>query len=126
MTADLDNFRVDKYTHSDMYPSVSIQPQTVNASQLQRASGKILRRVAVQKENLIVESNGYPIVALIPYAEYEQWKRERARAEMLSFMDEQARLSKKAGLDTVSDEEAMADALKAIEEVRRGKRKKQR
>jgi hypothetical protein len=30
----------------------------------------VLRRVAVNQESLIVESNGYPIEALLPYAEY--------------------------------------------------------
>lgn len=107
-----------------MYPSVSIQPQTINASQLQRASGKILRRVAVQKQNLVVKSNGYPIAAMIPYAEYEQWRRLLAVQAMRAHMDELAVISKASGLDKISDEEAMADALKAVEEVRREKRKK--
>ena len=98
--------------------------EIIRASELNRAPGKVLRRVAVSKEPIVVESDGYPIVALIPYAEYEQWRRVRARAEMLAFMEKQARLSKIEGLDTISDEEAMADALKVVKEVRREKRRK--
>ena len=69
-------------------------------------------------------SNGYPIVALLPYAEYEQFKRERARLEREAFMAEQAGLSQKLGLSKLSDEEVMADALQAVEAARRGKSKK--
>lgn len=110
-----------------MYPSVFIQqPQSVNASQLQRASGKILRRVAVQKQNLVVKSNGYPIAAMIPYNEYEQMKRLVAAQAMREHMDELAKISRASGLDKISDEEAMTDALKAVEELRREKRRKKR
>ena len=96
----------------------------IRASELYRSGGKVLRRVAVGRESLIVESNGYPIVALLPYAEYEAFKQERARLEADKFVAEQRALAQKLGLDQVGDEEAMADALKAVEDTRRGKRKK--
>src|SRR3972149_1171789 len=50
------------------------------ASELQRASGKVLRRVAVGKEHLVVERDGYPVAVMMSYAEYEQLMRERALA----------------------------------------------
>ena len=52
----------------------------VKASELQRASGKVLRRVAVGKEHLVVERDGYPVAVMMSYAEYEQLMRERALA----------------------------------------------
>ena len=96
----------------------------ITASELYRSGGKVLRRVAVGKESLVVESNGYPIVALLPYAEYEEFKRERARMEADKFMRDQQAIGRKLGVDKISDDEVMADALKAVEEVRRAKRKK--
>ena len=96
----------------------------IRASELYRSGGKVLRRVAVGKESLIVESNGYPIVALLPYAEYEEFKRERARLEADKFMAEQQVIGQKLGMDKLSDEGVMADALRAVEETRRGMRKK--
>ena len=96
----------------------------IRASELYRSGGKVLRRVAVGKESLIVESNGYPIVALLPYAEYEEFKRERARLEADKFMAEQQVIGQKLGMDKLSDEGVMADALQAVEETRRGMRKK--
>jgi prevent-host-death family protein len=96
----------------------------IRASELYRSGGKVLRRVAVGKESLIVESNGYPIVALLPYAEYEAFKRERAKQEVDRFMAEQQTIGQKLGVDKVGDEEVMADALQGVEETRRAKRKK--
>jgi prevent-host-death family protein len=96
----------------------------IRASELYRSGGKVLRRVAVGKESLIVESNGYPIVALLPYAEYEAFKRERARLEADKFMAEQQAIGQKLGVDKIGDEEVMTDALQAVAETRRAKRKK--
>jgi len=96
----------------------------IRASELYRSGGKVLRRVAVGKESLIVESNGYPIVALLPYAEYEEFKRERARLEADKFMIEQQAIGQQLGVDKLGDEEVMTDALQAIGEARRGRRKK--
>jgi prevent-host-death family protein len=95
----------------------------IRASELYRSGGKVLRRVAVGKESLIVESNGYPIVALLPYAEYEEFKRERARVEAAKFMADQQVIAERIGVDKLSDKEVMADALQGAEETRRGKRK---
>jgi prevent-host-death family protein len=68
---------------SDMGEEEAMAKEAViRASDLYRSGGQVLKRVAVGKESLIVESNGYPIVALLPYAEYEALKRERARLEL--------------------------------------------
>ena len=52
----------------------------ITASELQRASGKVLKRVAVGKEHLVVERDGYPIAVMLAYPEYEQLMRDQAAA----------------------------------------------
>ena len=43
----------------------------IQVSQLHRTPGQILRRVAVEKERLVIERGGYPVAVLIPFDEYE-------------------------------------------------------
>ena len=43
------------------------KPATIKASELNRAPGVVLRRVAVGKEQIIVERGGYPIAIITPY-----------------------------------------------------------
>ena|SRR3972149_3689767 len=52
----------------------------VTASELQRSSGKVLRRVAQENQHLIVERDGYRVAAMVPYPEYEVLMRLRAAA----------------------------------------------
>jgi prevent-host-death family protein len=96
----------------------------IQASELYRAGGKVLRRVAVDKQRLVVERDGYPVAVLVPYPEYKQERQIQARLQANKLMDELKRISRKQGLDNVSDEEAMTDALRAVREARRGKRRK--
>lgn len=49
----------------------------VKASELQRASGKLLKRAALGQEHLVVERDGYPVAVMMSYQEYEQLMRER-------------------------------------------------
>jgi gamma-glutamyl:cysteine ligase YbdK (ATP-grasp superfamily) len=53
------------------------KPATIKASELNRAPGVVLRRVAVDKEQIIVERGGYPIAIISPY------EVGRAQAEQL-------------------------------------------
>ena len=50
----------------------------VTASELQRSSGKVLKRVAQENQHLIVERDGYRVAAMMPYPEYESLMRLRA------------------------------------------------
>jgi prevent-host-death family protein len=50
----------------------------VTASDLQRASGQVLKRVAVDKEHLVIERAGYPVAVILSYEEYEQLMRTQA------------------------------------------------
>ena len=56
------------------------KPHIVTASELQRSSGKVLRRVAQDNQHLIVERDGYRVAAMLPYPEYEALMRLRASA----------------------------------------------
>jgi len=56
------------------------KPHIVTASELQRSSGKVWRRVAQDSQHLIVERQGQRVAALVPYPEYEALLRPRASA----------------------------------------------
>ena len=61
----------------------SIKPNTIRSSTLQQKIGTTLRRVAVSNEHLIVESNGFPIVAIIPLGDYHALLKDRERLESI-------------------------------------------
>ena len=50
----------------------------ITASELHRAAGKMLKRVALQDEHLVVERDGYPVAVLLSYPEYEEFMHLRA------------------------------------------------
>ena len=52
----------------------------IKASELQRSSGKVLKRVAVGNEHLVIERAGYPVAVMISFQEYEALMRDRALA----------------------------------------------
>jgi len=94
-----------------------MKPETIKASELQRSSGKVLKRVANDHEHLIVESGGYRVAVMIPYPDYELLIRVQAAREMKTLLA-------RTGSEQFSDAEVMADALKAVEEVRRARQSK--
>jgi len=98
---------------------MAVKTETIKASELQRSSGKLLKRVANDREHLIVESDGYKVAVVLPYLDYEQLIRLRAAQEMKAALAETG-----AGAEEFTDEEVMADVLKAAEEVRQARRKK--
>jgi len=50
----------------------------INASELHRAAGKALKRVALNDEHLVIERDGYPVAVMLSYQEYDILMRERA------------------------------------------------
>ena len=65
----------------------------INASDLHRAAGKMLKRVALQDEHLIVERDGYPVAVLLSYPEYEELMRMRtlaAHRELVAVLGQEA------------------------------------
>jgi prevent-host-death family protein len=96
---------------------MAVKQETIKASELQRSSGKVLKRVANNHEHLIVESGGYKVAVMIPYPDYELLIRTQVAREMKAFLE-------KTGTEEFTDEQVMADVLKAVKEVRRARRTK--
>ena len=84
----------------------------IAASELHRAAGKSLKRVALQEEHLVVERDGYPVAVLISYQEYEDLMRLRALAAHRELMGALSQEAEKQGL---TEEQLLAE----LEENRR-------
>ncbi|MEW6569463.1 MAG: type II toxin-antitoxin system Phd/YefM family antitoxin [Chloroflexota bacterium] len=78
----------------------------VTASELRRSSGKILKRVAVAKDHLVVEREGYPVAVMMPFEEYEQLMRERA---LMAHRDLAITLGKEAERKGLTEEQLMEE-----------------
>jgi PHD/YefM family antitoxin component YafN of YafNO toxin-antitoxin module len=75
-------------------------------SSLHRAAGKMLKRVALQNEHLVVEREGYPVAVLLSYPEYEELMQLRA----VEAHQELARaLGQEAERRGLSEEQLMAE-----------------
>lgn len=48
---------------------------TIGTTELQRATSKVLKRVYVGKERLVVERGGFPVAVLVSYQEFEELMR---------------------------------------------------
>jgi PHD/YefM family antitoxin component YafN of YafNO toxin-antitoxin module len=106
----------------NMYQSVSVhkpdrdrslmemtKKSIINASELHRAAGKMLKRVALQDEHLVVERDGYPVAVLLPYPEYEELMHLRA----VEMHQELVRaLGQEAERQGLSEEQVMAELEK--------------
>lgn len=86
--------------------------KTITASDLQRASGSILKRVALGREHLVIERAGYPVAVLLSYPEYETLMRERT---LTSHREMVVTLSREAERQGLTEEQLLAE----LEEVKR-------
>lgn len=86
--------------------------KTITASDLQRASGSILKRVALGREHLVIERAGYPVAVLLSYPEYEALMRERT---LTSHREMVVTLSREAERQGLTEEQLLAE----LEEVKR-------
>ena len=96
----------------------------VKASELQRASGKILKRAALGKEHLVVERDGYPVAVMMSYQEYEQLMRERAAT---AHRDLVIALGQEVDRQGLTEEQLMAElegSKRRVHEERYGKAKR--
>jgi len=50
-------------------------PEVISSTQLQRNIGDTMRRVFRDKQHLIVERDGLPVLVMLPIADYEALKR---------------------------------------------------
>ena len=48
---------------------------SIGSTQLQRATSKVLKRVFVGKERLVIERGGFPVAVLVPYQDFEELMR---------------------------------------------------
>ena len=55
-----------------MNKSTKITVNTIPASAVQREVGSVIRRVAKNKEHLIIEYDGIPVAVIVPMADYER------------------------------------------------------
>jgi prevent-host-death family protein len=81
----------------------------INASELHRAAGKMLKRVALQDEHLVVERDGYPVAVLLSYPEYENLMHMRALAAHRELVNALGQEAERQGL---SEEQLMAELEK--------------
>ena len=82
----------------------------IQVSELHRTPGQVLRRVAVEKERVVIERGGYPVAVMIPFDEYET-EAEQALAQL---NEELSPRFKALGLT----EEQIVDELRAIRKGR--------
>lgn len=59
---------------------VNQTPEVISSTQLQRNIGDTLRRVFKDKQHLIVERDGLPVLVMLPIADYEALKRHDEQA----------------------------------------------
>lgn len=45
---------------------------TIPATELNLRAGNVLRRVAVDREHVVIERTGYPLAVIIPFHDYRQ------------------------------------------------------
>jgi len=53
----------------------NLTPEIISSTQLQRNIGDTLRRVFKDKQHLIVERDGLPVLVMLPIADYEALNR---------------------------------------------------
>jgi prevent-host-death family protein len=84
----------------------------IPVSELHRTPGQVLRRVAVEKERVVIERGGYPVAVMIPFDEYEtEAEAEQALAQLNADLSPRF---KALGLT----EEQIVDELRAIRKRR--------
>lgn len=54
-------------------------PLMISATELNRRSGEVLRRVALQHEHIMIERDGYPLAVIISIEDYKQYTAEQKR-----------------------------------------------
>jgi antitoxin (DNA-binding transcriptional repressor) of toxin-antitoxin stability system len=90
------------------------KPSTITASELNRAPGSVLRRVAIGKEQIIVERDGYPVAIISPY-ETSQTQSEKL---LEAITHELQPLADELGL---TEEQVIEDLRKTRKAIRRRK-----
>lgn len=93
----------------------------IKASELHRATGKVLKRVAVENEHMVVERDGYPVAVMISYQEYERLMRDRALVEHRSLVVDLGREAERQGLTEKQIQAEIEDDKELVFRERYGK-----
>lgn len=91
-------------------------PQTIGAMALRKNLSRILKETSAHGESFIVRRGREAVAALVPVADFENWRRERE--ESFSVLDEIH-----AKMPDLPEEEVEADIAAAIAEVRAARRR---
>lgn len=104
------------------------------ASRAKNNFGEVIKRVYENEETQIIERGGLPVAAIVSISDLERLypedmkdvpraassvKRQQAWQRFSALLNKM-----QAGNEQYSEEEVEADVLKAVEEIRRGKRTK--
>ena len=57
---------------------------TIPATELNLRAGNVLRRVAVDREHVIIERSGYPIAVMLPIHDYQRFIKEEQEGDKQS------------------------------------------
>ena len=90
------------------------QQATITALDLQRQTGSVLRRVALDQEHLVIERSGYPVAVLLSYQEYEELMRERALAQHRDLV---MAMSREAERQNLTEDQLLEEIDEAKQQV---------
>jgi hypothetical protein len=77
-------------------PTLSTRAR-VNAAEMHKTPGEIMKRVMLGQETLILEREGYPVMVLLPYRTYEALSQEQIADEVLGPDESKSRPRKPRG-----------------------------
>ncbi len=101
-----------------------VERAVIKASELQRKSGKVLKRAAQEGVHLVVERGGYPVAVLLSYQEYEQLMRERAKAALKDNVLSLGPEAERQGLSEEKLLEELEETKKKVYQQTYGREKK--
>ena len=84
--------------------------KTVSSQDAPERFGNLLRDVSDHGDRYVVEENGVPTAAVVPFALYAQWKRRRER-----FFEQMQESGERSGL---SEDDAMQRTEEARQAIR--------
>ncbi len=82
--------------------AISTKEAVIQASELYRSGGQVLRRVAINKERLVVERDGYPVAVIVPYEQQQSTQADPLRDVVI-------KLGREAERQGLTEEQLMAE-----------------
>lgn len=95
----------------------------ITLSELQRAIGKMLKRVTAGEEHLVVVRDGYPIAVMLAYPQYEQLMRERAAAAHRELVIALGQEAERQGLTEEQLIQELEESKRKVHRTRYGRAK---